>query len=126
MTSYKEIEKCLNRKRVNLSVNTNIWAKLAQLLMSMLLWVSSEEPLISLMMKNIKVDNHQFISRLICANNALFLQKWDAPVLKPCKISFIAIDYKHINPVSKLKDSIYKPSSSDEAIENSLDIIIPI
>ena len=31
------------------------------------------------MMKNIKVDNHQFISRLIYANNALFLQKWDAP-----------------------------------------------
>ena len=32
-------------------------------------------------MKNIKVDNHQFISRLIYANNALFLQKWDAPSL---------------------------------------------
>ena len=30
-------------------------------------------------MKNIKVDNHQFISRLIYANNALFLQTWDAP-----------------------------------------------
>ena len=29
------------------------------------------------MMKNIKVDNHQFISRLNYANNALFLQKWD-------------------------------------------------
>ena len=34
------------------------------------------------MMKNIKVDNHQFISRLIYANNALFLQKWDAPIWK--------------------------------------------
>ena len=33
------------------------------------------------MMKNIKVDNHQFISRLIYANNALFLQKWDAPIV---------------------------------------------
>ena len=31
------------------------------------------------MMKNIKVDNHQLISRLIYANNALFLQTWDAP-----------------------------------------------
>ena len=33
------------------------------------------------MMKNIKVDNHQFMSRLIYANNALFLPKWDAPEL---------------------------------------------
>ncbi len=32
------------------------------------------------MMKNIKVDNPKFISRLIYANNALFLQKWDAPL----------------------------------------------
>ena len=49
------------------------------------------------MMKNIKVDNHQFMSRLIYANNALFLQKWDAPWLQA--VNYWNMATIHINKV---------------------------